>query len=106
TVAKNMINLREAEKTFLDPRSQDYDTTVYYLRLIRKLLTKSADEYREKYELSTHRIDDMRAAINYLMALRRICIIMNEPEEGEEQKKKAVVWKDKLENDSKKGLCK
>ena len=106
TVAKNMLNMKTAMKDYFDPRSPDYDITVYYIRLIKKLLSKSADGYRDKYELSTRRIDDMRLAINYLMALRRICILTTEQAEAEELKKKIVVWKEKLEKDQKKGICK
>ncbi|MGP1586727.1 MAG: hypothetical protein ACTTHG_00100 [Treponemataceae bacterium] len=106
TISKNMIDLREAGRVFLDPGSPDYDNTVFYLRLIRKLVQQSADGYRDKYELSTRRIGDMLDAIKYLAALRRICIIMSDPTEAEEVKKKAVVWKDKLESDRKRGLCK
>ncbi|MEE0877978.1 MAG: hypothetical protein UH788_01750 [Treponemataceae bacterium] len=106
TVAKNMLNMKTAMKDYFDPRSPDYDTTVFYIRLIKKLLSKSADGYRDRYELSTRRIDDMRLAINYLMALRRICILTTEQAEAEELKKKILVWKEKLEKDQKKGICK
>ncbi len=102
TVAKNMIDMKAASKDLLDPRSADYDTTVYYMRLIKKLLAQSADRYRDKYELSTRRIDDFRLGINYLLALRRIHILLNEREEAEEVKKKALVWKDKMDADHKK----
>jgi len=106
TVAKNMLNLREAGKIFLDPRNPDHDTVVYYLRLIKKMTSQAADGYRDRYELSTHRIDDMRNGILYLASYRRICIVMTEAEEADEAKKKAVVWKDKLEDDRKKGFAK
>ena len=62
--------------------------------------------YRDRYELSTHRIDDMRLAIGYLSAQRRVELIMGNAEEGEEIKKKAVVWHDKLLGDQKLGLAK
>ena len=106
TVAKNMLNMKTAMKDYFDPGSADYETTVYYIRLIKKLLRQAADGYRDRYELSTHRIDDMRLAINYLLALRRICILTTEQNEAEELKKKVVVWKEKLENHQKKGICK
>lgn len=101
TVAKNLIDLKAATKDYFDPRSPDYDNTVYYIRLIKKLLSQSADKYRDRYELSTRRIDDFRLGINYLLALRRICILFNENEEAAEIKKKALVWKDKMESDQK-----
>lgn len=102
TVAKNILDLKSASKNGLDPHSPDYDDTVYHLRLVKKLLQQSADRYREKYELSTGRIDDFRLAINYLLALRRIHLILNERNEAEEAKKKADIWKDKMEQDHKK----
>lgn len=102
TVAKNILDLKTASKDGLDPHSADYDDTVYHLRLVKKLLQQAADRYREKYELSTGRIDDFRLAINYLLALRRIHLILNERNEAEEAKKKADIWKEKMETDHKK----
>lgn len=98
-VAKNILDLKTASKDGLDPHSPDYDDTVYHLRLVKKLFQQSADRYREKYELSTGRIDDFRVAINYLLALRRIHIILNERNEAEEIKKKVDIWKEKMEKD-------
>ncbi len=102
TVAKNILDLKKASKDGLDPHSEDYDETVYHLRLVKKLLAQAADRYREKYELSTGRIDDFRLAINYLLALRRIHIILNEREAAEEAKRKSEIWKEKMEKDHKK----
>jgi len=106
TVAKNMINMKEASKNYFNPRSPDFDNTVFYLRLIKKLLNESATNYRDRYELSTKRIDDIRLAINYLLALRRINIMLNEKDEAEELKKKIIVWKNKMESDEKNGVGK
>jgi hypothetical protein len=102
TVAKNILDLKSASKNGLDPHSPEYDDTVYHLRLVKRLLQQAADRYREKYELSTGRIDDFRLAINYLLALRRIHLILNERNEAEEAKKKADIWKEKMEQDHKK----
>lgn len=104
TVAKNMINMKEASKNYFNPRSPDFDNTVFYLRLIKKLLNDSATNYRDRYELSTKRIDDIRLAINYLLALRRINIMLNEKDQAEELKKKILVWKNKMETDQKTGV--
>ena len=103
TVVKNIIDMKLAVKTYFEPRSLDYDVTVYYVRLIKKLLDKSATGYRDRYELSTKRLDDMRLAINYLLALRRICVLFADKEEAEELKKKIIVWKTKMESDQKSG---
>ncbi|MCR5291048.1 MAG: hypothetical protein K6E51_13730 [Treponema sp.] len=105
-VAKNMLDMKKAIKDFFDPRSADYDNTVYYLRLINTLLQKSAAAYRDRYELSTRRIDDIRMAINFLLAQRRLAVAMGKVDEGEEIKKKAMVWKEKMDADHKQGLSK
>jgi|SRR5574344_343708 hypothetical protein len=104
-VAKNMIDMKQAAKDYFDPRSPDYDNTVLYVRLIRKLLDESATGYRDKYELSTRRLDDIRIAINYLLALRRVSIVIGDKDAAEEIKKKAIVWKDKMDADQKSGAA-
>ncbi len=106
TVSKNLLDLKETCKIYFDPRHAEYDVSVFYLRLVKKLLSDSADGYRDRYELSTHRLDDIRLAINYLTALRRIQILLGEKDEAEEVKKKAIVWKTKMEVDQKKGVSK
>ncbi|MCF0241058.1 MAG: hypothetical protein HUK25_00375 [Treponema sp.] len=103
TVAKNLIDTKEAAKVYFDPRAKDYETTVLYIRLIIKLLEQSATSYRDKYELSTRRIDDMRNGIKYLLALHRLNIVLGQSGAAEEVKKKAVVWKDKMDADQKSG---
>ena len=103
TVTKNLIDMKTAVKDYFDPRSQDYETTVLFIRLIQKLLNASATAYRDKYELSTRRIDDMRNGIKYLLALRKLYIAIGNSEQSEEVKKKAVVWKDKMDADAKAG---
>jgi len=100
-VVKNLLNLRNAVGN-IDPRSPDYEPTVYHLRLIKKLLAQSADRYREKYELSTSRIDDFKQGINFLGALRRLHVVIGDRDEAEIIKKKLEVWTIKLETDLKK----
>ncbi|HZK20374.1 MAG TPA: hypothetical protein VFC68_06585 [Treponemataceae bacterium] len=102
TISKNLIDLKSAVKAFFDPRDPEYETTVSYLRLVMSLLDEAASGYRDKYELSTRRLDDMRLGIQYLLALRRIQILLGKSEEAENLKKKALVWKSKMESDQKK----
>ncbi|GAB1481658.1 hypothetical protein MASR2M78_04730 [Treponema sp.] len=101
TVAKNIFDLKNAV-TNLDPRSPDYEVTVYHLRTVKKLLMQAADRYREKYELSTNRIDDFKQAIGFLNALKRIHFLVGDREEVETVKKKSEIWSSKLEADQKK----
>ena len=106
TVAKNLLDLKKATKDYFDPNSPDYETSVLYIRLIRKLYDQSATAYRDRYELATHRIDDMRIAILFLSGARRVAIALGEAEEAEEIKKKAGVWKQEVEADQKRGVAK
>jgi hypothetical protein len=100
TVAKNILDLKNAVVN-TDPRSPNYEPTVYHLRMIKKLLMQAADRYREKYELSTNRIDDFKQGINFLSALRRIHVLMGDREDAETVKKKLEIWSAKLETDIK-----
>lgn len=99
-VAKNLINF----KTFvaqMDPRIEGYPSRMGHLDLVHTLLSTSADRYREKYELSTLRIDDFKRALAFLSALRRIHILMGDADKAEDVKRKADVWKAKMEQDEK-----
>ena len=98
-VFKNIINFRTLIAG-LDPRKPDYEVRHRMLHRIKQLLTKSADDFRLKYELSTNRIDDFQMAIQLLFSLLRIHIILSETHEAEEVKKKIALWKQKMENDS------
>ena len=101
TVCKNLINL----KTFvagMDPRQEGYAARMAHLALAKDLLQQAADRYREKYELSTMRIDDIKAGINFLAAVRRLHVVLGESEQADVVKKKADIWRTKMENDIKK----
>ncbi|MDR1251056.1 MAG: hypothetical protein LBK62_02705 [Treponema sp.] len=99
--AKNTIDLRSAIMNS-EPHSPDYEPTVYYLRLIKKLLVQAAARYREKYELSTSRIDDFKQGIAFLSALRRLHVVLGDRDEAETVKKKLEIWSIKLEADVRK----
>lgn len=101
TVSKNLLDLKMMIKK-LDPREQGYVERNNWLELVKQMLQKAADKYREKYELSTQRIDDMKLAINYLGALKRLYITLNEKQNLEIIKKKIDVWNTKMEADMKK----
>ncbi len=100
-VAKNLLNL----KTFvtgMDPRVEGYSARLSHLNLAKELLAQAADRYREKYELSTMRVDDIKIGVNLLSALRRLHQLLAENEQADSIKKKAEVWKAKMEADMKK----
>ncbi|MGP1594189.1 MAG: hypothetical protein ACTTH8_02970 [Treponema sp.] len=99
-VSKNILDLKDTASSGLDPRSPDYETTMFHVRLVKRLLMQAADKYREKYEMATSSLDDFRLAIQYLSALYRIHIILNERNAAEEVKKKIDIWSDKMEKDT------
>lgn len=103
-VAKNFVDMKQAVKDYFDHNSPVYEDTILYVRLVRELLSKCANDYRDRYELASKRVDDMRIAVNLLIALRRIAMVMSDSEESENIRKKALVWKTKMESDEKKGL--
>ena len=105
-VTKNLLDWKQAGKVYFDSSLPEFDSTMHYIRLVRKLLDQSATQHRDKYELSTHRVDDLRLAIQFVLAERRICIALSEAEDAEKLKSKAQVWKDKLDAEKKKGVAK
>lgn len=102
-VAKNLLDMKAAVKDYFDPNATNYEPTVLYVRLVKKLIEDSATAYRDRYELSTRRIDDINAGINFLLASRRIAVALGSSEEAEEIKKKAITWKKLMEADQKSG---
>jgi hypothetical protein len=101
TIAKNILDLKLASAN-MDPSSPLYETMKYHVMLIKKLFQSSADRYREKYELSTLRVDDFKLAISYLCALKRIEMLVGDRDEVEGLKKKIDIWSQKMEGDLKK----
>ena len=87
-VAKNLYDFKKYGKAYLDPGDADNENSILYMRLIKTLLDKSANAYRDKYELSSRRLDDMKNAINFLLARRRVSVALSESEDAEELKKK------------------
>ena len=99
TVAKNVIDLRTLVRD-LDPRVEGYELRVAHVRLVKELLTKAADRLLERF-VQTSRLDDFRLAINYLLGLKRLHIVLGEPDQAETISKKAEVWKSRLDDDEK-----
>ncbi len=102
-VAKNLYDFKNYVKAYFDPGDADNENSILYMRLIKTLLDKSANAYRDKYELSSRRLDDMKNAINFLLARRRVSVALSESEDAEELKKKAQTGKEKMDADQKAG---
>ncbi|TVQ26322.1 MAG: hypothetical protein EA382_05635 [Spirochaetaceae bacterium] len=105
TVAKNVVDLKTLIAG-LDPRVPGYEMRLAHLRLVKGLLQRSADRYRERYELATSRIDDFKQAVNFLLALKRLHTLLGETQQADATKRKADVWKAKMEDDEKRAEAK
>ncbi|MCH5289191.1 MAG: hypothetical protein J1E32_04675 [Treponema sp.] len=105
-VAKNLLDWKQACKVYFDSSLPEFDETMRYIRLVRQMLDLSSTQYRDKYELSSRRMDDLRRAIQFVLAERRICMALSETEDADKLKSKAQVWKDKLDAENKKGVAK
>jgi hypothetical protein len=103
-VTKNILNLKELFR-HLDFRSPSYDTVYQHTHLIKRLLRNAADRYRARYEISTNQINDFRIAINFLCALRRMHISLNEADEAESTKRTIDGWTTKFDMDSKRAAA-
>jgi len=101
TIIKNLLNLKTLIAG-MDPRVDGYEIRLAHIDLMKNSLHQAADRYREKYELSTLRMDDFKLAIAYLSALRRVLLLIGQSNEVEGIKRKIDVWKSKMESDLKK----
>ena len=101
TVGKNFVNLKSALGD-MDFSSPLRPTIINHLSLVKQLFQRSADKYREQYELYTHKVQDFRAAVFFLLALRRLHVVLSERDDAEMLKRKVEIWSTKLETDLKK----
>lgn len=99
SVAKNILDLKDSTAVGFDPHSPDYESTMFHLKMAKKLLLQAADKYRARYEMATSSIEDFRLAIQYLSAARRIHLLLNERNDAEEVKRQIDIWTDKMEKD-------
>jgi hypothetical protein len=101
SIAKNLLNMKTLISG-MDPRVPGYEARVNHLAMVKEGLVNAADRYREKYELSTLRLDDFKLALSYLGAARRLFALLGDAENAETTKKKIDVWAQKMEADDKK----
>ncbi|GMO42866.1 MAG: hypothetical protein Ta2B_23210 [Termitinemataceae bacterium] len=90
-VAKNLLDLKKAHSNN-DPSSPDYEPTLYHIHFVKQLLGKTADRFRERFDLATKRKEDLRMGINFLNALHRIHLILNERDDADNIKRKSTNW--------------
>ena len=99
-VTKNLIELSTVIAN-IDPRSPVYEVTKRHLSIAKRLLTDVAGRYRDRYALSTQRIEDLYAAQNFLGALRYLYTMLDEREEAAGVKKQYDLLQAKIDNDKK-----
>jgi hypothetical protein len=99
-IAKNLFNFRSYQQKN-DPNVEGFEERYDYLFLIKEFLISASNRYREKYELTNHSPEDMKKAIEYLRALKRIHILFNETNEVQNVAKRIELWSQKFEADIK-----
>lgn len=97
-ITKNLFNFRRYQEKN-NPNIEGFDERYDYMLLIKDLLLKSSSRYREKYELTNHSPEDMKKAIDFLRALKRIHILFKEHSEVQNVSKRMELWSQKLEAD-------
>jgi len=99
-IAKNLFDFRTYQQKN-DPRIEGFDDRYDYLFLVKDFMVDASNRYREKYEMSDHSTEDMKKAIEYLRALKRIHILFNENGELQNVEKRIDLWSQKFEADLK-----
>jgi hypothetical protein len=99
-IVKNLFDFRTYQEKN-DPRMEGFDDRYDYLFLVKDFLIDASNRYREKYELTNHGTEDMKKAIEYLRALKRIHILFNESGELQNVAKRIELWSQKFEADLK-----
>ncbi|MDR2097875.1 MAG: hypothetical protein LBP37_05075 [Spirochaetaceae bacterium] len=99
--SKNLLDLKKLQANN-DPSSPDYEPLLYHIHFVKKMLSYTADRFHSRYMISSKRREDIFKAADFLSALRRIHLILNEQDEAEEVKKKYDSWLSAFENETKK----
>lgn len=94
-IIKNMINYKTYLRD-LNPNIEWYKYRVKLMKLNKKLLIKSAESYKMKYELVDKMASNMQMAINISSVLRKIYIYLNEMDDANKQKKIYDLWHKQL----------
>ena len=100
-LAKNMIDYKTYIKN-TNPAIDGYKERVKTMILIKKLISKSIDAYRIKYEVTDKNDEDMLLSINMVDVLRSIANYLGEVQSAEDFKKTHDSLKRILEANQKK----
>lgn len=96
TCAKNIINLKDFLAK-MDPRIEGYNERMRLKKIAIQHLNESSHSYREKFEISTQRADDLNKALHFQKALFRLHTLFHEDEIAQTCKKQIEVWKGLME---------
>jgi|GEM_PF-5963052 len=96
--ARNIMNIEEMGREFA-PTKNGYQERVWHWQIVRQGLQHAALLCRNKYELVSRSINDLRAGIELLQALYRLLMLTGEREYAEKVKTQERVWKKKMEED-------
>ncbi|MDR1230895.1 MAG: hypothetical protein LBK61_05790 [Spirochaetaceae bacterium] len=99
--AKNMLELSAAVAN-TDPASPAYVPTVRHLGIVKQMLSDVSAQYRDRYSLSTQRVEDLQSAQNFLESLRYIYAALGEHTEADNVKKQCEILDSKIKNELKK----
>jgi hypothetical protein len=99
-IAKNFFNFRRYQQ-MNNPTVEGFDDRYDYMLLIKELLLRGSNRYREKYELTSHSPEDMKKAVDFLRALKKIHILFKENNDVQSVSKRIELWSQKLEVDIK-----
>ncbi len=99
-IAKNFFDFRTYQEKN-EPGIEGFDDRYDYLFLVKDFLIDASNRYREKYELTNQGAEDMKKAIDYLRALKKIHILFNEKDEMQNVSKRIELWSQKFEADLK-----
>jgi hypothetical protein len=99
-ISKNMLDLKRFQKLD-DPHQEGFQERRRHLFFIQKLLQEASDGYREKFELSTKDIEDLKKAIDFQKALMRLAQITGDNARVDNCKKQVEVWTTLLEKHEK-----
>jgi hypothetical protein len=92
TAAKNIVDMRRAIKVYFSSTDAEYGVTESFLNLIKRELDKAATDYYTRFSAATRSVDDVRLAINFLEAERRLCMLLRDTELASQLAKKVSVW--------------
>jgi hypothetical protein len=99
--AKNMLELSTIVAN-TDPMSPVYVPTVHHFGIVKQMLADVSAQYRDRYSISTQRVEDLQSAQSFLESLRYIHFALGEQTEAANVKKQCEILASKIENELKK----